>query len=337
MSCGLNADRREVHTVDQTHSNNNGGSPGPAESPVHLRGAGRWLRLAAMVWVFAVVFIAVGATFGLVTLVHFERERASMPPPAHPHEPPLYERQDPLLEAETVRMLERIEADLPAALAQIEAELPAALAQIDREAAEISAGIAREVASTMDQVEQRKPESAEDATKPVAASAQSADFNMPSRGWIRREDYVPTDIEARYLLRGEDGLPTLRLVDAGDRLAVWSPRDGGVLINPKGPGLRKLGLYSTYARGGNHVSESASRGAPRAPGIIVELRRDPENEHDPNAVKMMGTRGMFGWVQRGRTPAVARRMDAGEDFAAVCLREGFFLVGARADLEHMLK
>lgn len=29
-------------------------------------------------------------------------------------------------------------------------------------------------------------------------------------------------------------------------------------------------------------------------------------------------------------------MDAGEDLAAVCLKEGLFLIGARTDLEHML-
>ena len=58
--------------------------------------------------------------------------------------------------------------------------------------------------------------------------------------------------EARYMTRDSDSVPTLRMVDAGDRLAIWSPVDGGALINPKGPGLRSMGLYSSYARGATH-------------------------------------------------------------------------------------
>ena len=62
---------------------------------------------------------------------------------------------------------------------------------------------------------------------------------------VVREDFVAKEDEARHLARDEGGLPCVRLVDAGDRLAVWSPQDGGALINPKGPGLRQLGLYSS--------------------------------------------------------------------------------------------
>jgi hypothetical protein len=67
-------------------------------------------------------------------------------------------------------------------------------------------------------------------------------------GIVTRAVYVPKEEESRYLARDENGLPTLHLVDAGDRLAIWSPVDGGALINPKGSGLRGLGLYSSYAR-----------------------------------------------------------------------------------------
>lgn len=171
---------------------------------------------------------------------------------------------------------------------------------------------------------------------PAVSSTWSAAFKMPDRGRIWRQDYAPSEMEPRYVVRAEDGLPALRLVDAGDRLAIWSPADGGVLINPKGAGLRKIGLYSSYARGSQYASASACRGAPRRAGIIVELRRDPTNEHDPNAVGMIGNRGRFAWVQRGRAAAVARRIDAGDDLAAVSLREGLFLIGARSDLQHML-
>lgn len=223
-------------------------------------------------------------------------------------------------------------------LAEVEAAMPWALSQVELEANEIREQVEREVARTQWELahDTGPDEVVEKPLTPITSSARSAEFAMPARGRIWREDYVPADQEARYVRRGPDGRPALHLVDAGDRLAVWSPDDGGVLINPRGPGLRKIGLYSTSARGQRYVSASAARGAVRRPGAIIDLRRDPTNEHDPHAVEMLGARGRFAWVQRGRTPAVARRMDAGEDFAAVCLQEGLFLVGARSDLEHML-
>lgn len=221
-------------------------------------------------------------------------------------------------------------------VAEVEAAMPEVLSQVELEAAQIRKTTARELTRAQWELAQDDDGDDEEPLRPITATAGSADFTMPSRGGISRVDYVPADQEARYVRRGPDGRPALRLVDAGDRLAIWSPADGGVLINPKGPGLRKIGLYSTYARGQRYVSARAASGAIRTPGVIIELRRNPANEHDPHAVEMLGSHGMFAWVQRGRTPAVARHMDAGEDFVAVCLREGFFLVGARADLEHML-
>jgi hypothetical protein len=58
-----------------------------------------------------------------------------------------------------------------------------------------------------------------------------------------------------------------------------------------------------------------------------------------------GSRIAFGYVQRARAPAVARRIDAGEDMAAVSTRgpgkcrdddSTFVLLGRRADLNAML-
>lgn len=81
-------------------------------------------------------------------------------------------------------------------------------------------------------------------------------------------------------------------------------------------------------------------------GKWIDLVREPENPHDENAVAMCapGSRVAFAYVQRGRAPAAARRMDAGEDMAAVSMRgpsEGrddgstLVLVGSRSDLTAM--
>ncbi len=165
-------------------------------------------------------------------------------------------------------------------------------------------------------------------------------------GLVTRADYVPKDDEARHLVRDADGLPALRLVDAGDRLAIWSPLDGGALLNPKGPGLRALGLATTYARGGRFHA-STYRTADLRKGRAVELHREPGNEHDRNAIALHapGVRKPFAYVQRGRAPALAKRLDAGEELTGVCLwgpgkgrddNSTFLLIGSISDVRAML-
>jgi hypothetical protein len=188
-----------------------------------------------------------------------------------------------------------------------------------------------------------------EAMRLAVAVAFSEDDSVPledPRCVVWREDYVAKEDEGRYLTRTLDGLPRLYLADAGDRLAIWSPVDGGGLVNPKGPGLRILGLYASQARGAAH-HRSAYRAADLSMGKWIDLVREPENPHDRNAVAMCapGSRVVFAYVQRGRAPAVARRMDSGEDMAAVSMRgpgagrddgSAFVLVGSRADLTAML-
>jgi hypothetical protein len=102
---------------------------------------------------------------------------------------------------------------------------------------------------------------------------------------VTRALYLPKEDETRYVTRDADGLPTLRLVDAGDRLAIWSPVDGGALINPKGPGLRLLGLVTPYAWGSDYHA-AAYRAADLSKGRPVELRPEPDNPHGRHAVAM---------------------------------------------------
>jgi hypothetical protein len=57
-----------------------------------------------------------------------------------------------------------------------------------------------------------------------------------------------------------------------------------------------------------------------------------------------GSRAVFGYVQKGRAPALARRIDVGEDIAGVSMRgpgrgryddTTFVLTGSRGDLAAM--
>ncbi|MBZ5736143.1 hypothetical protein K8Z61_16745 [Nocardioides sp. TRM66260-LWL] len=115
---------------------------------------------------------------------------------------------------------------------------------------------------------------------------EDEDLAVAERPVLSRIDYVAKVDERRYLNRRGDGSADLRLVDAGDTLAVWSPVDGGGLINPKGPGLRSLRLYTSYARGSDHYLKAYRRADLRM-GRWIELVREPENPHDKNAVAML--------------------------------------------------
>ncbi len=190
--------------------------------------------------------------------------------------------------------------------------------------------------------------------------------SMPHENWMGRHDayqrqgrsddeirsvtrvlFVAAEEEAPRLTRDDDGLPLLPLVDSGDRLSVWSPFKGGSLLNPKGTGLRRFGLISTYARGGTHYV-AAYRAADLRKGKPVELRREPHNPHDRNAVALHppGSREPFGYAQKGRAPVIARRMDAGEHLAGVSLRgpgprsaedSALLLIGSALDLAAALR
>jgi len=141
----------------------------------------------------------------------------------------------------------------------------------------------REIAAYLERRGPRKPRSEDKRTSSV----------------MLRSDYVPADQEDQYLLRNDAGEPQLKLVGAGDRLTIWSPVNRGGLINPKSTGLRRFGLVATYARGDQYYAK-AFRAADLSPGGQVELRRQPDNPHDKNAVALHapGAAALFGFVQR---------------------------------------
>lgn len=118
----------------------------------------------------------------------------------------------------------------------------------------------------------------------------------------------------------------------------WYPDDGGVvwiagyqLVDPESgrylareaPELLARGLrVAGVAGAGAHHAEAVASGAV-APGAALELRRDPDNAHDPNAIQVHpGDRGdQVGWVPRELAAELAPELDAGRPWSAVVLRE----------------
>jgi hypothetical protein len=115
----------------------------------------------------------------------------------------------------------------------------------------------------------------------------------------------------------------------------WYPEDGGVVwvagFMPIDQATRRfLGRDALRERGllvagvagaaGHHGDVLQDRGA--EPGGALALRRDPANEHDPNAIAVhVAGGGQLGWVPRELAAELAPRIDGGAAWSAVVLRE----------------
>ncbi len=137
------------------------------------------------------------------------------------------------------------------------------------------------------------------------------------------------------------------------RLAVsreeryWYPDDGGVVwvagFMPvdrttgrflSRDALREQGLVVSGVAGAQFNDDVLQSDAAE-PGAPLVLRRDPANEHDPNAIAVeagggdasvgLGGAGkggpQLGWVPREVAAEIAPRLDAGEEWSAIVLRE----------------
>jgi hypothetical protein len=117
----------------------------------------------------------------------------------------------------------------------------------------------------------------------------------------------------------------------------WYPDDGGIvwvagysLVDPASgrylardaPELAARGLVVTGVAGAARFHDDVLQSAGAAPGAALALRRDPGNEHDPNAIAVLVSGGeQLGWVPREIAAEVAGDLDAGRPWSAVVLRE----------------
>jgi hypothetical protein len=118
----------------------------------------------------------------------------------------------------------------------------------------------------------------------------------------------------------------------------WYPEDGGEVwlagyqvVDPESgrflprdaPQLEARGLRVAAVAGAarHHAGALASEAA--APGRPLVLRRDPDNEHDPDAIAVHADGGgeQLGWVPRELAAQLAGELDAGREWSAVVLRE----------------
>ena len=117
----------------------------------------------------------------------------------------------------------------------------------------------------------------------------------------------------------------------------WYPDDGGVVwiagytpveaesgryLGRDAPELAARGLRVAGVAGAAAHHAEALRAGDLEPGRPLELRRDPDNEHDPNAIAVHALGGdQVGWVPRELAAELAGELDAGRPLSAVVLRE----------------
>jgi len=132
--------------------------------------------------------------------------------------------------------------------------------------------------------------------------------------------------------------PAAVIVDVEYDERYWYPDDGGEvwlagyqLVDPASgsylgrdsEALRAHGLrVAGVAGAARHHAEGLASDA-LAPGAVLELRRDRENEHDANAIAVFPVGGgeQAGWVPREVAAELAGDLDAGRPWAAIVLRE----------------
>lgn len=131
---------------------------------------------------------------------------------------------------------------------------------------------------------------------------------------------MPREQEERSFVLGADGWPTGRLRQERDRLVIVTD-DGAGMVNPTSARLHTLGLYCFRLRGVTY-HEAAVRSGDFRPGARVRLVREPDNEHDPNAVAVYaaGAERPAGYVNKLNARRLAKRLDAGDELAAISVR-----------------
>jgi HIRAN domain len=102
-------------------------------------------------------------------------------------------------------------------------------------------------------------------------------------------------------------------------IAGYTPVEEGRYLGRDAPELAARGIrIAGVAGAARHHAEALE--AP-ALGDALELRRDPGNEHDPNAIQVLAGGRQVGWVPREVAAELAGELDAGRPWAAVVLRE----------------
>lgn len=129
---------------------------------------------------------------------------------------------------------------------------------------------------------------------------------------VHRDEYLSPGAEAAHF-----SLDCARLTRASGRLVLSIPEG---MVNPRSRSLHHHGIYVFRPRGVSYYPQQVKAAGLR-PGTAVRLVREPDNEHDANAIAVHpGTgRGPLGYVNKQNAARLARRLDVGDELVAITL------------------
>jgi hypothetical protein len=125
-------------------------------------------------------------------------------------------------------------------------------------------------------------------------------------------------------------------VDAVFEERYWYPDDGSIVwlsgyavvgddgrfLARDAPELQARGLIVASVAGAARHHAAALESDAAQPGSALELRRDPGNEHDSDAIAVHAAGGeQLGWVPRAIAARLAPELDAGTAWSVRALRE----------------
>ncbi|TPG12901.1 HIRAN domain-containing protein [Pedococcus bigeumensis] len=165
------------------------------------------------------------------------------------------------------------------------------------------------------------------ASEPVANAQDTvvatATRSVPLTGQDRW--YVPVDGNRDRFVDPDGGMPLLHLIryhSGGEHVLRLCEDATGLLMGPTDRRLAPAGIYVSNLRGESYHKTACRRGN-FSPGTAVQLKREPNNSHDPFAVAITADAdgaAVAAYVNKAKARTLAKLLDHGTDLAAVSLR-----------------
>lgn len=134
-----------------------------------------------------------------------------------------------------------------------------------------------------------------------------------------RAGYVSAESAKEHLVPGPDGRPPLRLVSSNNGLDLALP--SGQLVDYKTLALRHFSIFAFRVVGTGYY-EDEDRPRRYRNGQRLGILREPDNEHDANAVALTAGRpaAKIGYVNKQRAKWVAELLDSGQELSAIVIQ-----------------
>ena len=131
-------------------------------------------------------------------------------------------------------------------------------------------------------------------------------------------NYLPRERWDELLVTDGQGLPTLYLQMHTGELRLTEPTTGK-LVRVGNDHLRRMGIW-TVDLGGVGVHKTAVREGLLQPGSPMSLVREPQNEHDGDAIAVHAAAGRpVGYVNKRTAAGLSRLLDTGTRLDAISI------------------